>query len=88
MTLPSRGQDCRHLQCFDLESYLKYNAEKGGNGWKCPVCNKNTPLEALEIDQFTWSVLQTPKFSEVDEVMMDQNAGISLSPQIKVNLLI
>lgn len=83
MTLPSRGQDCRHLQCFDLESYLKYNAEKGGNGWKCPVCNKNTPLEALEIDQFTWSVLQTPKFSEVDEVMMDQNAGISLSPQIK-----
>ena len=34
--LPARGHDCRHIQCFDLESYLKLNCEKGL--WKCPVC--------------------------------------------------
>ena len=43
MTLPARGIDCVHIQCFDLESYLKCNSEK--LVWKCPVCNKIAPLE-------------------------------------------
>ena len=77
MTLPARGHDCKHLQCFDLETYLKYNGEKGS--WKCPVCNKPAPLEGLEVDQFTWSILQTPRFAEAEEVMVDQAAGISLA---------
>lgn len=36
ITLPARGSECRHIQCFDLESYLQLNAERGM--WKCPVC--------------------------------------------------
>ena len=36
ISLPARGHECRHIQCFDLESYLKLNCEKGL--WKCPVC--------------------------------------------------
>lgn len=27
MTLPARGHECKHLQCFDLEAYLKYNGK-------------------------------------------------------------
>uniref|UniRef100_A0A3B4Y2U5 Zinc finger MIZ-type containing 2 n=1 Tax=Seriola lalandi dorsalis TaxID=1841481 RepID=A0A3B4Y2U5_SERLL len=34
--LPARGHDCRHIQCFDLESYLQLNCERGT--WRCPVC--------------------------------------------------
>ena len=34
--VPARGHECRHTQCWDLESYLKLNCEKGL--WKCPVC--------------------------------------------------
>ena len=34
--LPARGQDCKHIQCFDLESYLQMNSERGS--WRCPVC--------------------------------------------------
>ena len=49
--------------------------EKGH--WKCPVCNKASALESLEIDQFTWSIIQTPRFTEVDEVSLDQNANVS-----------
>lgn len=37
INLPARGQDCKHLQCFDLESYLRLNGDRG-SGWKCPVC--------------------------------------------------
>ena len=36
ITLPARGHDCKHIQCFDLESYLQMNCEKGC--WRCPVC--------------------------------------------------
>ena len=38
MVLPARGSECRHPQCFDLESYLKANSERspgvgpGGGG--------------------------------------------------------
>ncbi len=74
MTLPSRGHECRHLQCFDLESYLKANGERGL--WKCPVCNKPSLLEGLEIDQFTWSILQTQRFADVDEVAVDAMANV------------
>lgn len=34
--LPARGHDCKHIQCFDLESYLQMNCERGS--WRCPVC--------------------------------------------------
>ena len=74
MTLPSRGHECKHLQCFDLESYLKANGE--GGVWKCPVCNKPSLLEGLEIDQFTWSIVQTQRFAEADEVSIDHAANV------------
>lgn len=34
--LPARGHECKHIQCFDLESYLQLNTERGS--WRCPVC--------------------------------------------------
>lgn len=36
ITLPARGHECKHIQCFDLESYLQINCERGS--WRCPVC--------------------------------------------------
>uniref|UniRef100_A0A3P8U3P5 Zinc finger MIZ-type containing 2 n=1 Tax=Amphiprion percula TaxID=161767 RepID=A0A3P8U3P5_AMPPE len=53
--LPARGHDCRHVQCFDLESYLQLNCERGT--WRCPVCNKTALLEGLEVDQYMLGIL-------------------------------
>ncbi|KAF3853697.1 hypothetical protein F7725_014385 [Dissostichus mawsoni] len=44
--LPARGHDCKHVQCFDLESYLQLNCERGT--WRCPVCNSE--FEEVTID--------------------------------------
>jgi hypothetical protein len=77
MTLPARGHDCRHLQCFDLEAFLKSNGERQPAAWRCPVCNRSAALETLEVDQFTWSVLQTPRFSDCDEVVVDAAAAVA-----------
>ncbi|GCC39247.1 hypothetical protein chiPu_0023037, partial [Chiloscyllium punctatum] len=41
--------------CFDLESYLQLNCDRGT--WRCPVCNKMALLEGLEIDQYMWGIL-------------------------------
>uniref|UniRef100_A0A8C2Q1V4 Zinc finger, MIZ-type containing 1a n=1 Tax=Cyprinus carpio TaxID=7962 RepID=A0A8C2Q1V4_CYPCA len=67
--LPARGHDCKHVQCFDLESYLQLNCERGT--WRCPVCNKTALLEGLEVDQFMWGILNAIQNSEFEEVTID-----------------
>ena len=57
IVLPARGHDCKHIHCFDLESYLKLNVERGL--WKCPVCSKNAILEGLEVDHYLCQILTT-----------------------------
>ncbi|KAJ3610738.1 hypothetical protein NHX12_022829 [Muraenolepis orangiensis] len=64
--LPARGHDCKHVQCFDLESYLQLNCDRGT--WRCPVCNKTALLEGLEVDQYMWGILNTIQNSEFEEV--------------------
>ncbi|XP_039301596.1 zinc finger MIZ domain-containing protein 1-like, partial [Nilaparvata lugens] len=73
ITLPARGHDCKHIQCFDLESYLQLNCERGS--WRCPVCNKPAQLEGLEVDQYMWGILNTLNSSDVDEVTIDAAAN-------------
>ncbi|XP_056139307.1 zinc finger MIZ domain-containing protein 2 isoform X2 [Lampris incognitus] len=67
--LPARGHDCRHIQCFDLESYLQLNCERGT--WRCPVCNKTALLEGLEVDQYMLGILIYVQNSEYEEITID-----------------
>ncbi|NXI36011.1 ZMIZ2 protein, partial [Galbula dea] len=67
--LPARGHDCRHIQCFDLESYLQLNCERGT--WRCPVCNKTALLEGLEVDQYMLGILIYIQNSEHEEITID-----------------
>ncbi|XP_049615180.1 zinc finger MIZ domain-containing protein 1 isoform X1 [Syngnathus scovelli] len=67
--LPARGHDCKHVQCFDLESYLQLNCERGT--WRCPVCNKTALLEGLEVDQYMWGILNAIQNSELEEVTIN-----------------
>ncbi|KAM4676819.1 zinc finger MIZ domain-containing protein 2 isoform 1-T1 [Discoglossus pictus] len=67
--LPARGHDCRHIQCFDLESYLQLNCERGT--WRCPVCNKTALLEGLEVDQYMLGTLLYIQGSDYEEITID-----------------
>ena len=47
--LPVRGSDCKHIQCFDLESFLRMNCDRPS--WCCPVCKyvtTPTPVEPVK----------------------------------------
>ncbi|XP_077377608.1 zinc finger MIZ domain-containing protein 2-like isoform X2 [Festucalex cinctus] len=71
--LPARGHDCRHIQCFDLESYLQLNCERGT--WRCPVCNKTALLEGLEVDQYMLGILIYVHNCPYEEISIDPSCG-------------
>ncbi|XP_058875506.1 LOW QUALITY PROTEIN: zinc finger MIZ domain-containing protein 2 [Acipenser ruthenus] len=82
--LPARGHDCRHIQCFDLESYLQLNCERGT--WRCPVCNKTALLEGLEVDQYMLGILIYIQNSDFEEITIDPACSwkpVPIKPDIK-----
>ncbi|XP_075300909.1 zinc finger MIZ domain-containing protein 2 isoform X1 [Opisthocomus hoazin] len=83
--LPARGHDCRHIQCFDLESYLQLNCERGT--WRCPVCNKTALLEGLEVDQYMLGILIYIQNSEHEEITIDPTCSwkpVPVKPDVHV----
>ncbi|KAM4634984.1 zinc finger MIZ domain-containing protein 2 isoform 3-T3 [Polymixia lowei] len=83
--LPARGHDCRHIQCFDLESYLQLNCERGT--WRCPVCNKTALLEGLEVDQYMLGILVYIQNSDYEEITIDPLCGwrpVPVKPDIHI----
>ena len=38
MKTPARGKNCRHLGCFDLETYISMQRKSKVNQWKCTLC--------------------------------------------------
>ncbi|XP_048474705.1 zinc finger MIZ domain-containing protein 1-like [Rhincodon typus] len=83
--LPARGHDCKHIQCFDLESYLQLNCDRGT--WRCPVCTKTAVLEGLEIDQYMWGILAAIQNTEFEEVTIDSTCSwrpVPVKPELHV----
>ncbi|XP_036103194.1 zinc finger MIZ domain-containing protein 2 isoform X2 [Molossus molossus] len=83
--LPARGHDCRHIQCFDLESYLQLNCERGT--WRCPVCNKTALLEGLEVDQYMLGILIYIQNSDYEEITIDPSCSwkpVPVKPDVHV----
>ena len=64
MQLPGRSYKCKHVQCFELESYLMMNEKKPT--WSCPVCDQNAPYDDLIIDALNQEILA--KCGDIEEV--------------------
>lgn len=73
MQTPARGVTCKHLQCFDLATYLRTNYKD--EMWRCPECDEYAPIERLEIDEFYKFLLTTLKTSNVKEVIIDSSVN-------------
>jgi hypothetical protein len=49
ITIPARGKDCVHLDCFDLPSFVQHARQTGQ--WQCPLCTKSLrPPNTIVID--------------------------------------
>ncbi|GKU16132.1 unnamed protein product [Fusarium langsethiae] len=74
-TEPVRGVQCKHLECFDLETWLQTRppkpSQKGGGPqqqggepsmvdvWKCPICSLDARPVSLWIDEYFVGVRQS-----------------------------
>jgi len=78
---PARGKKCRHLQCFDLETYLISNQKMSviNKRWRCPVCDITVkPPGDLFIDTFFVKILaETGEYDE--EVAFDSTGSWTVS---------
>jgi hypothetical protein len=70
LRLPGRSNRCRHVQCFDIESYLMMNEKKPT--WNCPVCDQYVPYDTLIIDGLFLDILAKAK--GLEEVQFNSDA--------------
>lgn len=65
---PSRGRDCAHIACFDLETFLNFQKEGKNAQWKCVICGKGPyKLEDLVICSWTKEVMESLRLKYKDD---------------------
>lgn len=86
INIPSRGTLCKHIACFDLETYLKFNEKV--QKWTCPICSKQILVKDLLIDEFFADILrQVPE--DIEEIELEASGqwklvtSMSISPDKK-----
>ncbi|ULU12232.1 hypothetical protein L5515_001590 [Caenorhabditis briggsae] len=75
MKTPVRCEDCTHLQCFDLMSYLMMNEKKPT--WQCPVCSGYCPYDRLIVDDYFLDML-----AKVDKNMTEVELKVDGSYEV------
>jgi len=79
ISTPVRAISCKHIQCFDLNSYAQMN--RNTPKWRCPVCNQHAPFKDLFIDQYFDSILHqiTDPIDTVETVIISPNGSWSIA---------
>jgi len=72
MKLPSRSINCRHIQCFDLRTFILLNKIK--SNWTCPICKTSILMEELVVDSFFLDVINSSTLPEnCSEIILSSN---------------
>lgn len=68
VSTPVRSERCRHVECFDLDSYLQLARSTRFPRWQCPKCNAPARPSQLQIDPWMAGLLADfpPSCLEVD----------------------
>ncbi|KJE96087.1 hypothetical protein CAOG_009991 [Capsaspora owczarzaki ATCC 30864] len=56
LRLPARGVSCKHVQCFELETYISVCSRQ--RTWICPICSQPTAYRHLRIDDQLNTILK------------------------------
>uniref|UniRef100_K3X6A7 SP-RING-type domain-containing protein n=1 Tax=Globisporangium ultimum (strain ATCC 200006 / CBS 805.95 / DAOM BR144) TaxID=431595 RepID=K3X6A7_GLOUD len=52
MNLPARGLYCKHLQCFDLRTFIQFSKKARSKAYRCTICHNFIKLSDLRIDPY------------------------------------
>ncbi|KAJ5094166.1 hypothetical protein N7456_010027 [Penicillium angulare] len=77
---PARSDLCTHLDCFDLETFIRTRKSVSGptplnDKWTCPICNVDARPQLLKVDRF---------FEEVREELVSKNQ-LEVAQAIKIS---
>lgn len=72
LVTPVKASTCRHLQCFDYDSFLEINEKRPA--WRCPCCNRLISCPDLRIDRQMEKVLKETD-EKVQEVIFYQDGS-------------
>ena len=73
---PVRFDNCKHIDCFDAEMYLKMNWKRP-TSWKCPICQSVEAWESLRLCTWTRKVAtETPE--DEKEIYLTPEGGWKL----------
>ena len=74
LVTPARTSACKHLQCFDLKTFLTFN-RGSKRALKCPLCSVRIPssMFTLQICGFTQKVLDD--MSKVENVLVKDDGS-------------
>ncbi|TMW56786.1 hypothetical protein Poli38472_006796 [Pythium oligandrum] len=76
ITLPARGLHCKHLQCFDLKTFLQFNKKARSRAYRCTVCHNFIRATDLRIDPYFKQVLaEVEGEEELEEVEISPDAS-------------
>ncbi|KAJ5287699.1 hypothetical protein N7478_003385 [Penicillium angulare] len=79
-THPARSELCTHLDCFDLETFIRTRKSVSGpaslnDKWTCPICNVDARPQLLKVDRF---------FEEVRDELVSKNQ-LEVAQAIKIS---
>ena len=73
---PVRTAECRHLECFDLESYVELAKTSTRPRWSCPLCSASARPHQLRVDSWVAHVLEKASGAQLEvEVRPDGSFG-------------
>jgi hypothetical protein len=67
---PVRGKLCQHFACFDLQTYLEYNAKH--DSWGCPVCRAALAPSQVQVCR---------EFQKVLDASQEEDDFVPMVPQ-------
>ncbi|AFZ79123.1 hypothetical protein BEWA_019690 [Theileria equi strain WA] len=79
ITIPTRGRYCEHIQCYDLDGYLRVMEKTSAFNmrWRCPECQLIVKPYDLVIDSFVQKIIHDVPPS-VSRVELDKDANYTI----------
>jgi hypothetical protein len=81
---PTKGKNCKHIQCFDGDTFIMYFNKPGVLKSECPVCNTKLSISDLIFDEYFEEILLKTD-EDLNSVQIDQK-GVWKEPEKKTFL--
>ncbi|XP_055334591.1 uncharacterized protein LOC129585773 [Paramacrobiotus metropolitanus] len=81
ISVPVRGKNCNHLECFDAQKFLELNSGTNAK-FICPKCNSCIPPESLVVDGFTEEMLRFTPQQSLEIIAQNGNVKIREKPAV------